>query len=373
MPAMLDWRRAADARTVVRRAAEALRAGAVVGFPTETGYHLAAAGLSAEAVARLRRTADSAPAVAVRGPAEAHDWAPGLSPLGRRLIRRFWPGPLVLECRKRVAEGLAGRLSEPIQREVYPEGRLLLRCPAHEAVRATLRRLAGPLLLTPAPGPAEDADHVVRAAGNQVALVVDDGPALDRRPPTVVRVEGSAWKVVQPGAVTDGALRRQAACLVIFVCTGNTCRSPLAEGLLKTRLADRLGCTVAELPERGFYILSAGLAAASGGPAAEEAVEVARSYGADLTGHSSRPLSPELAAQADYLVAMTRSHLAALVHGCRGLAARPRLLSPAGEDLPDPIGCARPVYEECARCIWACLEPLVEELLPSASNAVSNG
>ena len=101
-------------------------------------------------------------------------------------------------------------------------------------------------------------------------------------------------------------LQQQAACLVVFVCTGNTCRSPLAEALCKARLAERLGCTAADLPGRGFHVYSAGLAAMTGGPAAEEAVDVARAYGADLTTHASRPLTADLAAQADYLVAMTR-------------------------------------------------------------------
>src|SRR5205085_4093234 len=97
---------------------------------------------------------------AVRGAAEARDWAPGLGPLGRRLARRFWPGPLTLECGEGVADGLAGRLSDAVRRAVCPSGRLRLRSPAHEAVAATMRRLAGPLVL--AACEAGDAAEVVR-------------------------------------------------------------------------------------------------------------------------------------------------------------------------------------------------------------------
>ena len=186
-----------------------------------------------------------------------------MGPLGRRLARRFWPGPLTLECGEGVADGLAGRLPDPVRREVCPSGRLRLCSPAHEAVLAVMRQLAGPLVLAPAE--AGDAAEVVRTVGDRAAMVVDDGPAPERQPATVVQVEGASWKVVRPGAVSADALQRQAACLIVFVCTGNTCRSPLAEALCKARLAERLGCTAADLPERGFHIFSAGLAAMTGG------------------------------------------------------------------------------------------------------------
>ena len=50
--------------------------------------------------------------------------------------------------------------------------------------------------------------------------------------------------------ITDEMLKQQSACLVVFVCTGNTCRSPLAEVLCKKRLAEVLSCTIEELPAR---------------------------------------------------------------------------------------------------------------------------
>src|SRR5690348_15955085 len=100
MPEVLDWRSAADPRPIVHRAAQALAEGEVVAFPTDTVYALAASALIPEAVDKLGRCKtlpiDRPLTLVVRGAGEALDWAPGMSPLGRRLARRCWPGPVTL-------------------------------------------------------------------------------------------------------------------------------------------------------------------------------------------------------------------------------------------------------------------------------------
>jgi L-threonylcarbamoyladenylate synthase len=371
MTEVFDWQTIADPRGVLRRVVRALRAGRVVLLPTESEYALAASALRPEAVARLRLdgAAGPLPLVAVRGPGEARDWVPDMAPLPRRLARRVWPGPVTLAFEEGAAQGLLRRLPDEVRRRLCPDSSLRLRAPAHEAILEVLRRLSGPLALA---GVGVDQattdrslDALVRVVGDRADMLLLDGPRPFPEGATVVRVQGDTWQVERAGAMSEESLREQSACLIVFVCTGNTCRSPMAESLFKKRLADRLGVAVADLASRGYHVVSSGLAAISGGAAAEEAVDAAAAYGADLSQHRSRPLTPELAAQADYLITMTAGHARALVEHLPRLGCRPRLLRADGQDVADPIGQDAAVYRECARQVWEQLGPLAVELVPA--------
>ncbi len=86
----------------------------------------------------------------------------------------------------------------------------------------------------------------------------------------------------------------------LFVCTGNTCRSPLAEALTRHLLTER--------KVEGVTVASAGTGAWLGAPASEGSYLVALEDGVDLSAHRAQPLTPELAANADLILTMSRSH-----------------------------------------------------------------
>lgn len=88
---------------------------------------------------------------------------------------------------------------------------------------------------------------------------------------------------------------------LLLVCTGNTCRSSMAEALARQYLEEKK--RKAEL-----QVISAGLAAVEGAPATPEAIQAAGELGADLRGHRARHLTPELVEQADLILTMTREH-----------------------------------------------------------------
>src|SRR5262249_45880549 len=143
MPEVLAWRHVADPHAVIHYAVRALCWGRTVAFPTETSYALAASGLAAEAVEQLRvdpaNDAENMLTLAVRGAAEARDWAPEMSPLAQRLARRLWPGPVTLIVRGAVEQGLASRLPERVRARLCPDATLRLTTPGHEALREVLR------------------------------------------------------------------------------------------------------------------------------------------------------------------------------------------------------------------------------------------
>jgi protein-tyrosine phosphatase len=360
MPEMLDWHRA-DLGEVLNRAVTTFRNGGLVIFPTEAAYTVAASALVPEAVARLQQVGQQL--VAVGNAGEALDWAPHLSPVGRRLTKRCWPGPMTLVVQAGAEQGLASRLPQMVQAQVLTADGVTLRCPGHEAIRQVMGLLPAPLLLAEAGNgqPAYTADQAADALADRVDLVIDAGPSRYAMPSTLVKVTGESWTVLREGVFSNAALAGLLPCRIVFVCTGNTCRSPLAEVLCKKLLAARLSCPLEELPQRGFLVHSAGIAAMMGGPAAPEAVDTAREFGADLTGHQTQPITRELLGLADYVIAMTRGHSRALT-SAGAVGPAPRLLARDGSDVPDPIGASPEVYRECARQILGHLEALVPEL-----------
>lgn len=356
MPVVIDLRLAEDLRDVVHRAVQALVEGRLVVFPTETVYGIAANALDASAVARLceakGRKAGHALALAVKGLDEALDYVPNLSRLGRRLARRCWPGPVTLVVENDHPDSLLYRLPPEVQTAVAPTKTIGFRVPGHEFFLETLRYLAGPLVLTSAnlsgQPEATTGREAASALGDRVDVVLDDGPCRYGQASSVVKVMNNHLEVLRVGVVPEKTLRALSCFHVVLVCTGNTCRSPMAECLTRRFLADRLGCTIDQLEERGVLVSSAGLAAMPGGRASAEAVAVMKEYGLDLSSHESQPLTDSLVRQADAILTMTRAHRDAIVGHWPEAASRTQLICPDGNDISDPIGGPIERYRRCA-------------------------
>ena len=138
---------------------------------------------------------------------------------------------------------------------------------------------------------------------------------------------------------------------IIFICTGNTCRSPMAEGLFRAHGGeDKTGLTAA----------SAGLFTQDGMPASQNAVVAAAELGADITVHRSRMLTPELARDARYLVCMTGAHYDRLCELFPDCADKVFTLLP--EDISDPFGGDLETYRRAAAEIDKGVRSIIERL-----------
>jgi protein-tyrosine phosphatase len=267
-----------------------------------------------------------------------------------RLVERYWPGPLTL-----VLPGLPRGL-EPLTHNGWTGVRL----PAHRGCAGILDALDFPVAMTSANRhgnrPATDAETLAREFGSGVDWILDGGPSRLSEASSVLRLGPGHFELLRPGLFTLEQLRAVAGLRIAFVCTGNTCRSPMAEGLARKLLAERLSVRGDELAQFGFELRSLGVQAASGEPAAKHALAVLKEQGVDLSGHESRAAAAEDLSRFEHVYCMTRGHRAALAAALPpGKDRNVELLDPAGRDIPDPIGGTREDYQRAADTITACL------------------
>lgn len=147
---------------------------------------------------------------------------------------------------------------------------------------------------------------------------------------------------------------------VLFVCTGNTCRSVIAQGLLRKMWDQQLE------KKSALAVESAGLYAFSGIPASENAIKVLSEYGVEMGEHRSRKVNLDMVRQADLIVVMTRQQREELVRLFPEAGEKVKLLREfdgSDEDVMDPFGGAEEDYRQVLEVIRGSLKSLISYLL----------
>lgn len=354
----------------IASAAASLREGRLAVVPTETVYGVAANAASDEALAALAAltgpgTSEGEPLTWHAPSVEAVERAVTLEfALHRRLLRRLAPGPVQFFVE--MSEDRLARSLEAIgvRSGVIDNGReLSVRVPNQPTTRRILLEAGVPVVMKRAAtagwSPDRDAgaamrDDLARKAG--VAVVIDDAPGLGR-PSTLVRLRrDGSYAVEREGALEARYVQRVVTRTILFVCTGNTCRSPMAEAIARS-LAENAG--PGSVPTR---VVSAGVSAAPGRPASPEVGVALRELGIEPLQHRSRELTRELVRDAEAIFAMGAMHRDAVLSLDPGADGRTVLLDPTGSDVPDPIGLPQAVYNTTAARMFEMVRHRLEEL-----------
>lgn len=333
----------------VREIAQHARGGKIVAFPTETVYGIGVPASKKQAVEKLYSIKGRDPAK----PFAYHigDWDQLVQlrvvrDAGfRYLAKKFWPGPVTLVAETESGEKIGIRYPRSI-----PACALITA--AGEPFFATSANRSGE------PSPTTAAE-VIKTLGGHIDYVIDAGPCAFGQDSTVVDVAESPIRVLREGAefaaiheaiqeIEAGRVPRKK---ILLVCTGNSCRTPMASGIVRRELRrKRL--------DQEIEVVTCGVLARDGGTATAEAVYVMKNREVDIADHRTTACRRDTVEDADLILAMSKEHYDFLVGLVPHIAPKIKVL-----DIPDPIGMGIPAYEATVELLEKRIRDVWEEIV----------
>ncbi len=327
--------------------AKILQKGGLVAFPTETVYGLGANLLNKKAIERLyrvKRRSEGKPFslhIAEKEKIEEH--AINLTPTVFKLMDKFWPGPLTLIVPSREGGSVGVRM---------PKNSVALRL-IYEAgvpVVAPSANLSG----NPAPKNAED---VLRDLNGLIDVVIDAGPTELGLESTIVDLTTNPPEFLRKGAINQQDIEKVLKNkTILFVCTGNSCRSVMAEALLKNMLKKR----------NDVEVTSAGTSASLGMLPSEQTKLLLLKEGIDVSEHRARRVSDDMLKKADLILVMEKTHEKNIIERFPAVKNRVYLLKEFAKmrdedlDITDPIGMSEEFYGNCFNEIKSAVSRIAE-------------
>ncbi|MBI3990811.1 MAG: threonylcarbamoyl-AMP synthase [Candidatus Omnitrophica bacterium] len=343
----------------IENAAMMIKDGGLVAFPTETVYGIGADHKNESAKKRLyqikNRPLDKPFTLHISDLSQIKDAAGVLPDYVKDIASRFWPGPLTILINSVDGSKLGFRM---------PRNKVAL-C----LISACARPLVTPSANLSGEPPARNANEVMNVFNGMIEMILDGGDVELGVESTVLDLTTTPFSLLREGAISSDDLQKMGLPVsseystgiknILLVCTGNSCRSVMAEGLFKALLKDRIDCT----------FTSAGIFAIPGLPPTQGAEIVMREIGVDVSRHRSRLLNLDMVAKADLILAMTEMHKEHIEqtypeykHKVFLISEYGNLQKPGFVDIPDPVGKPLEVYEECLRILREHVERVVKLL-----------
>ncbi|MFA6186263.1 MAG: L-threonylcarbamoyladenylate synthase [Phycisphaerae bacterium] len=354
----------------LKQVADCIDAGGLAVIATETVYGIACK-VNADSLAKLdaakERPAEKRYTVHLGDKNKIKNYVPNLWPTAKKLIEKALPGPLTLvfELDENQAAAAKNRFDSKTASLLYTDNSIGIRCPDQKVCQAILNLCKYSVVMPSAnisgKEPAINAQQAIEQLNGKVDIIVDSGQCRLKQSSTVVRISPTETKILRQGSFSAEQIHRFSTISIMFVCTGNTCRSPMAEALAKKAVAEKLKCRVDQLIDIGYKIISAGVAAINGIAVSPESARYCDTKGVDLAGHRSQRLTAKMIETADYIFAMSRGHIDDIIDINPAAAAKCRLLN-GNADIADPIGGGSEVYAICGNAIEKAVENRINEL-----------
>jgi protein-tyrosine phosphatase len=370
---------------ILKKAADCIAAGGLVVFPTETVYGIACRvypvrdnlsktpdgrqkqpvsnGADKKSLAGLdkvkNRDADKRYTLHIGDKNKLTDYVSNLTLPAKKLVANAWPGPLtiVFEVDKKNISESVGILCK--------DGTLGIRCPADDTARRLLNLCDFPVVAPSAnitgKAPAANAKDAAAQLDGLVDMILDAGPCKYKQSSTVVKISSSGLQILRQGAYSQEQVWKMFTVNILFICTGNTCRSPMAEGLARKAIAEKLGLNVDQLVQMGYKVTSAGVSAINGIGASPESIRFCESKGIDISGHKSRVITSEILDEADHIFVMSAGHKDGIMRFSPAAENKCMLLD--DNDIVDPLGGDFQAYSVCGGIIEKAVNKRIGELL----------
>lgn len=355
----------------IKEAAAIVDQGGLVAFPTETVYGIACRA-KYDSLARLDelkgRPAEKHFTLHIGRSSDIRRYVPTIGLKAQKLIENAWPGPLtiVFELDEKSVDMQRKGFDKDVFEYLYKGDSIGVRCPDHAIAAMLLQQTSHPVVAPSAnlsdKPPAVDGEQVLVDLSGRIEMVLDAGASRYRKSSTVVKVGRGGLRVLRDGVYSQKDLEELSHIRFLFVCTGNTCRSPMAEGMFRKYLAQKLKCSIDDLGRIGYTIGSAGVIGTAGFPASPEAILACAVKGIDISNHRNRGLSRELIEESDLIFAMEPHHRQRVISLDPKAESRCLLLAP-GRGIPDPIGQSQEFYNYCANMIERAVLERIGELV----------